>query len=88
MVTTVKAQNNGVYPGSPSQGPTSGVTGPLAAGVTPSITVNPVAFLSFSPNPIGVGQQLGGSTCGQLRHINPERWESGYIVSIIKPDGP
>jgi len=38
------------------QGTTSGVTGALASGVTPSITVAPVAFLSVSPNPIGVGQ--------------------------------
>jgi hypothetical protein len=32
--------------------------GPLPPGVTPEFTVETVAYLSFSPNPIGVNQEL------------------------------
>ena len=56
IMQTAKASSSGLIPGSPMQGATSGVVGALGAGITPTISVNPVAFLSFSPNPIGLGQ--------------------------------
>lgn len=78
--------NTGYAGGSPNQGPTSGVTGPLASGVTPSITVSPAAFLSFSPNPVGVNQMMLVNMW-TTPPVSPERFESGYVVTIIKPDG-
>ncbi len=91
LLLTAKAQNysfpnTGYVTGSPNQGPTSGVTGPLASGVTPSVTVSPEAFLSFSPNPIGKGQTLLVNMW-TTPPISPMRFQSGYVVTIIKPDG-
>lgn len=36
---------------------------PLPAGVTPDISVPTIAFLSISPNPVGIGQTIL-ETCG------------------------
>jgi hypothetical protein len=60
--------------------------GPLPSGVTPDYTVETVAYLSFRPNPIGVGQSL-------LVNIwsSPGMYHAFYMcdykVTIEKPDG-
>ena len=60
--------------------------GPLPAGVTPEWTVETVAYLSFSPNPIGVNQEL---LINLLTTPAPgaNRAHTGYTVTITKPDG-
>ncbi len=71
--------------------PKTGVDGmpvlkPLPAGVTPQYTIETRAYLSFRPNPIGVGQNL-------LVNIwtSPGQYHCFYmcdnIVEIQKPDG-
>jgi len=58
----------------------------LPSGVTPSQTISVNAFLSASPNPIGLNQQLLVNMW-----IEPPmfvgRYFTGYTVSITKPDG-
>jgi hypothetical protein len=60
--------------------------GPLPTGVTPAYTIETVAYMSITPNPIGVGQQI-------LVNIwtSPGQYHSfymqGYKVTFQKPDG-
>ena len=84
-IAPVKA-SSGFIPGSPSQGTTAGVTGPLASGIAPNLTVTTNPFLSFSPTTIGLGQTLLVNMW-TTPPISPMRWQSGYTVDIIKPDG-
>lgn len=66
-----------------SQQPTAGS---LPSGTTPSITVQTLPFLSFSPNPIGVGQILLVNMW-LIPPINVARnLENAYQVTITKPD--
>lgn len=61
--------------------------GPLQAGVTPSITVETIPYLSFSPNPIGVGQTLLVNIWIQPP-INVQRmFTNTFQVTVTKPDG-
>ena len=58
----------------------------IPVGVTPYTIIEPKAYLSFSPNPIGLNQVLLvnmwlTSPCAA------NRYSAGYTVSIIKPDG-
>jgi hypothetical protein len=78
------AQSSVIMGGMPT-GSGSGVTS-VPAGVTPSITVDTRAFLSFEPNPIGVGQELLVNMWTNPP-INPNRHQIGYTVTIEKPDG-
>ena len=58
----------------------------IPVGVTPYTTIVPKAYLSFSPNPIGINQML----LVNLWLTSPcdaNRYGAGYTVSIIKPDG-
>ena len=88
MLTTpsAKASGSDYVAGSPMQGTTSGVVGDLASGKTPSITLNTVAFLSVSPSPIGVGQ-TALVNMWTTPPISPNRFNSGYYVDVIRPDG-
>ncbi len=63
--------------------------GPLKAGDTAAVTAVTRAFLSFAPNPIGVGQMLLVNIW-----INPALPsndviipDGGYVITITKPDG-
>jgi hypothetical protein len=61
--------------------------GALPTGVTPSITIETLPFLSFSPNPIGVNQQLLVNIWMQPP-INVQRqFINCFQVTITKPDG-
>jgi hypothetical protein len=60
--------------------------GPLPSGVTPAYTYESRAYLSFRPNPIGVGQSLlvnVWTTPGMYHAF----YMQGYKVTIQKPDG-
>jgi hypothetical protein len=89
VVLPVKAQDEvvieGAHGGTPTQ---TGYVGPTTppSGVTPDFTIYPLAFLSVSPNPIGVGQEALVNMwitfpSGEGKFMN------GYTVTITKPDG-
>jgi outer membrane protein assembly factor BamB len=60
--------------------------GPLAAGVTADYTVATRAFLSFRPNPVGVGQTfLVNIWLNPATHAS--RYFKDYKVTITKPTG-
>ncbi len=54
-------------------------------GVTPNTTVTTSAFISISPNPIGVGQNVLINLWLEPP-IAYQRYFSGYTVTITKPD--
>jgi outer membrane protein assembly factor BamB len=60
--------------------------GPLPSGVTPAYTYESRAYLSFRPNPIGVGQSLLVNvwTSPGMYHAF---YMQAYKVTIQKPDG-
>ena len=58
----------------------------VPSGVTPNTTIATTAFISISPNPIGLGQPiLVNLWLEPPVHYN--RFFSGYTVTITKPDG-
>jgi hypothetical protein len=60
--------------------------GPVPAGVSPSTNIDTISYISFSPNPIGVGQQLLINVWLQpATQVN--RAHTGYTLDITKPDG-
>ena len=71
---------------SPSDTPGYPQLGDLPAGVTPAYTFQTKAYLSFRPNPIGVGQSLLVNvwTTPGTRH---SFYMYGFKVTIQKPDG-
>ncbi len=60
--------------------------GPLPAGATPSVTLETIPFLSFRPNPVGLGQDILVNLWVQPP-LNVERAHTGYTVTMTKPDG-
>jgi len=87
---SVEAQNN-VTSGVTAHGghpTTGGYEGPsmVPAGETPDYTIYPLAFLSVSPNPIGVGQDILVNVW--ITFPSGEgKYMVGYAVNITKPDG-
>ncbi|HLN45739.1 MAG TPA: hypothetical protein VK209_08535, partial [Candidatus Sulfotelmatobacter sp.] len=70
-----------------THGATGNITGgPLPAGVTPAVTMEGRVFLSFSPNPIGVGQSLLVNLWS-IPAPGANRAHTGYTVTFTKPDG-
>ena len=59
---------------------------PLPAGVTPNLTLDTVAHLSVSPNPVGLGQPFIVNIWLQPPIHNSRKW-SNFAVTITKPDG-
>lgn len=58
----------------------------LPAGVTPDLQVDSTVYLSFSPNPIGIGQPLLVNLWMQPpTHVS--RQLKGFVVTFTKPDG-
>lgn len=80
IISGTEYNHGGAAPGTPNG------SVPLPAGVTPGFTVVVTPYLSFSPNPIGVGQTLLVNMW-----LNPandfRRYFTNYTVSMIKPDG-
>ena len=85
LVQPVQAQENITHGGMPT-GTGPGISGALPAGATPSVTVDTDAWLSFSPNPIGIGQALLVNMW-TTTPVSPMRFHQGYKVTITKPDG-
>jgi outer membrane protein assembly factor BamB len=85
LITTVGAQTTlpaGVTPTNPQ----SSSSIPLPAGVTPDVTLDTIAHISFTPNPVGVGQTILVNIWFQPP-IHVSRALSGLQVVITKPDG-
>ena len=62
------------------------IPGPLASGITPDVTVKTVSFLSFRPNPVGVGQTvLVNVWLNPATHAS--RYLSDYKITITDPEG-
>jgi hypothetical protein len=62
------------------------VSGELPTGVTPSLTINAKAYLSFRPNPVGVNQPVLVNVW-TTPATSWQRFHQGYVVTITKPDG-
>ncbi|XHH08032.1 MAG: PQQ-binding-like beta-propeller repeat protein [Candidatus Bathyarchaeia archaeon] len=58
----------------------------LPSGVTPDVTVDTIAYLSFTPNPVGVGQNILVNIWFQPP-IHVSRYLSGLEVTITDPSG-
>jgi outer membrane protein assembly factor BamB len=87
MLTTIQAEAQLSHVGNtPSTTPGYPKLGPLPAGVTPAYTYASHAFMSLSPNPIGVGQSLLVNlwTSPGMYHAF---YMQGYKVTVQKPDG-
>jgi PQQ-like domain len=64
------------------------VSGPLPSGITVDAIVETRAFLSFRPNPIGLGQSLIVNMWINPGVSSNERLiPQGYVITITKPDG-
>src|SRR5665647_1627329 len=87
MVSTIAMTTNGPIGTAKGQLAVSQpVSGSIPAGVIPSLTVNTKAYLSFRPNPIGVGQSVLVNMW-LTPSLNWQRFHQGYKVTINKPDG-
>jgi hypothetical protein len=62
------------------------VAGPLPEGVTPSVQVETIAYLSFRPNPVGVGQTVLVNVWLPPIHV-ARNFTDAYVVTITDPDG-
>jgi hypothetical protein len=58
---------------------------PLPSGVTPDYSVTSNAFLSFRPNPVGVGQTILINVWLEPP-VHVSRYHKGYKVTLTKPD--
>src|SRR5450756_204581 len=72
----------------PAQAQTAGQqsAGPLPSGITANTTVETIAYLSFRPNPIGVGQTLLVNVWLPPIHV-ARQFIQAYVVTITKPNG-
>ena len=80
---SVEAQDDTAHGGAP-QLPSWETSPP--SGVTPNVTVTCTAFMSFRPNPVGMGQTiLVNLWLEPATHYS--RYRSGFTVTFTKPDG-
>jgi len=62
------------------------IPGAIPSGVTPDVIESTRAFLSFSPNPIGIGQALLVNVwMNPALHVS--RYFKDFKITITKPDG-
>jgi hypothetical protein len=83
LPNAVKAQEaaHGGQPVAGYEGPTT-----IPTGQNADFTIGPLAFLSVSPNPIGIGQELLVNMW--ITFPSGEgKYRVGYAVNITKPDG-
>jgi len=66
---------------------TTQVTGPLPDGANPKAQIDTSAHLSFSPNPIGVGQSLLINLWTSPATHAARNHTDAYVLTITKPDG-
>ena len=84
MAITAQAQEvvqHGGSPGGGYEGPTT-----IPAGQTATYNIQSLAFLSVSPNPVGVGQQLLVNVWTTFPS-GEGKYQVGYTVTMTKPDG-
>jgi hypothetical protein len=90
MVTSIAAmalpaqaqvEDHGGSPGGGYEGPST-----IPAGQTADFTISSLAFLSVSPNPVGVGQMLLVNVWTTFPS-GEGKYQVGYTVHITKPDG-
>ena len=62
------------------------VTGPLPAGVTPDATVDTQIYLSFRPNPVGLGQTFLVNLY-TVPAPGADRMHKDFTITITKPGG-
>src|SRR5665647_1457549 len=60
---------------------------PLSSGVTPDVTLDTIAHLSFRPNPIGVGQGLLVNLWLEPPTHVARYFKETFKVTMTKPDG-
>ncbi len=77
ITSLVQAQYNNVQEGGSI---------PLPAGVTPDFEVDTNVFLSFRPDPVGVGQEILVNLWMEPP-IHVSRYMTGYQITITAPDG-
>ena len=70
-----------------AQSLTQTTPGPLPSGVTPSLTVETLPYLSFSPNPVGVGQTFLVNLWLQPPIVVARQHIQAFLVTMTKPDG-
>jgi hypothetical protein len=78
MVMPVQAQYTNIQEGAS--------VWPIPAGVTPDVTLPSWAYISFRPNPVGIGQ-LFLVNIWICPSVPVDRYFAGYKVTITKPDG-
>jgi len=84
IAAPVKAQevvDHGGSPGGGYEGPST-----IPSGQTATYTIDSLAFLSVSPNPVGRGQQLLVNVWTTFPS-GEGKYQVGYTVTITKPDG-
>ncbi len=84
IAAPVKAQevvDHGGSPGGGYEGPTT-----IPSGQTATYTIDSLAFLSVSPNPVGKGQLLLVNVWTTFPS-GEGKYQVGYTVTITKPDG-
>jgi hypothetical protein len=67
--------------------PQTGGSKLLPSNVTPDVTYKTICYVSFRPNPIGVGQSLLVNLWMQPPISVLRYFEKGYQVTFTKPDG-
>ena len=78
LISPVNAQVSATQP----------VSGPLPSGTTVDITLNTITYLSFRPNPIGLGQQLLVNMWINPALASNNRFApKAFKVTLTKPDG-
>jgi hypothetical protein len=60
---------------------------PLPSGVTPDVTLDTLAHMSFRPNPIGIGQSLLVNLWLQPPSHVSRYFKEAFKVTLTKPDG-
>jgi len=58
----------------------------LPAGATPAVTIDTIAYMSYRPNPVGVGQAVLFNLWLEPP-TNYARYLTGFTVTFTRPDG-
>jgi outer membrane protein assembly factor BamB len=82
---TVQAQDDELPHGGTTQGPGSGISGPLSSGVSPNFTVDTVSYISFRPTVVGINQTFLVNLF-PVPAPNANRNFPDLTVTITKPD--
>ena len=86
VTMTVKAQDDEIGPHGFTH-EQDGSSVPLPAGVTPDVSYETICYVSFRPNPIGVGQPMLVNMWMQPPISVLRYFAQGYKVTFTKPDG-